>query len=229
MTRIWITFCAVVTLVFSNLAMADWFLSSDTKMMIEQAEAGDAMAQYKVGVAYDFGKGAPRDVVKAKKWYELAANQGHAEAQNSLGSIFQEEKRYEEALLWFERASSQGHVTATNNLAYLYDFGLGVQQDRRKGFEIYSKAADLGSALAMWNIANMYGDGQIGEKDLVNACIWAKWARKFSTSKEHHLQDHLDRVLPQIKRMLSAEQVNACNDQTEGWLPLALRGNIGGQ
>ena len=80
MTRIWITFCAVVTLVFSNLAMADWFLSSDTKMMIEQAEAGDAMAQYKVGVAYDFGKGAPRDVVKAKNgmsWLRIRDMQRH--------------------------------------------------------------------------------------------------------------------------------------------------------
>ncbi len=59
MTRIWITFCAVVTLVFSNLAMADWFLSSDTKMMIEQAEAGDAMAQYKVGLPMTSAKVRP--------------------------------------------------------------------------------------------------------------------------------------------------------------------------
>lgn len=215
--------CSAVLLAFSNLVAADWFLSAETKALIVKAEAGDTDAQLRVGAAYDSGRGAPRDGKQAMKWYRMAAERGNAEAQNSVGSGLQAEKRYEEALHWYEKASAQGHALATNNLAYLYDLGLGVKQDRRKGFELYSRAADLGWAEAMWNIANMYGAGQLGEKDMLNACVWAMRARKFSAPHERELQNHLSRVLPQLQRMLSAEQLASCNQQSEDWTPAVLR------
>lgn len=217
--------CSTLLLTFSNLAAADWFLSSETKALIVKAEAGDIDAQFRVGAAYDYGKGAPRDGNEAMKWYRMAAERGNAEAQNSVGSGLQEEKRYEEALSWYEKAAAQGHPLATNSLAYLYDLGLGVKQDRRKGFELYSRAADLGWAEAMWNIANMYGAGQLGEKDMVSACVWAMRARKFSTPQERQLQNLLNQVIPQFERTLSPEQLASCNQQSENWVPLALRNN----
>ncbi|PZO12165.1 MAG: hypothetical protein DCE87_15120 [Betaproteobacteria bacterium] len=213
--------CFIVLATFSNIAMADWFLSSETKALITKAEAGDTDAQFRVGVAYDFGKGAPRDGKEAMKWYRMAAENGNAEAQNSFGSGLQAEKRYAEALAWYEKASSRGHALATNNLAYLYDMGLGVKQDRLKGFELYAQAADLGSAEAMWNMANMHGSGQIGEKDMVAACVWSKRARKYAKPGERQLQTHLNRVIPQLEKMLSAEQLDSCNQQLENWSPVA--------
>jgi uncharacterized protein len=216
-----IKLCFIVLATFSNIAMADWFLSSETKALIAKAEAGDTDAQFRVGVAYDFGKGAPRDGKEAMKWYRMAAENGNAEAQNSFGSGLQAERRYAEALAWYEKASSQGHALATNNLAYLYDMGLGVKQDRLKGFELYAQAADLGSAEAMWNMANMYGSGQIGEKDMVAACVWSKRARKYAKPGERQLQSHLNRVIPQLEQMLSAEQLDSCKQQLENWSPVA--------
>ncbi|BET26678.1 Sel1 repeat-containing protein [Limnobacter thiooxidans] len=223
MNKVLISLFSIVLLAFSNVAAADWFLSSETKALIIKAEAGDVDAQLRVGAAYDFGKGAPRDGTEAMKWYRMAADRGNAEAQNSVGSTLQAEKRYEEALLWYEKASAQGHALATNNLAYLHDLGLGVKQDRRKGFELYSRAADLGWAEAMWNIANMYGAGQVGDKDMVSACVWAKRAQKFSSPQERQLQSHLSRVIPQLERMLSSEQLASCSEQSENWAPIALR------
>lgn len=216
-----IQLCFIVLATFSNIAMADWFLSTEIKALIVKAEAGDTDAQFRVGVAYDFGKGAPRDGNEAMKWYRMAAEKGNAEAQNSFGSGLQAEKRYAEALAWYEKASSQGHALAINNLAYLYDLGLGVKQDRRKGFELYSRAADLGSAESMWNMANMHGAGQLGEKDMVAACVWSKRARKYSKPGERQLQNHLNRVIPQLEQMLSAEQLDSCNQQSENWSPMA--------
>ena len=96
-----------------------------------------------------------------------------------MGSALQAEKRYEEARLWYEKAAAQNHPLAINSLGYLYDLGLGVPQDRRKGF--YSRAADMGEPEAMWNIANMYGAGQMGPKDMVMACIWTYRAHRFSS------------------------------------------------
>ncbi len=50
-----------------------------------RANAGDADAQFSLGVMYDVGRGVPQDDVEAVVWYRQAAEQGHASAQHSLG------------------------------------------------------------------------------------------------------------------------------------------------
>lgn len=211
--------CLAILVSFQNIAIADWFLSSETKALVAKADAGDINAQFSVGSAYDTGKGAPRSAENAMKYYLMAAERGHVEAQNSVGSGLQAEKRYSEALPWYERASAQGHALATNNLAYLYDLGLGVKQDRQKGFELYTRAADLGWAEAMWNIANIYGAGQLGKSDLVMACVWTVRARKFAAPTENQLIAHTARVMPQLERMLSPDQLVTCKQQGGSWSP----------
>ena len=47
------------------------------------AEAGDAAAQYNLGVIFDQGRGVPRDTAEALRWYQLAAAQGYAAAQTN--------------------------------------------------------------------------------------------------------------------------------------------------
>lgn len=200
-------------------SFADWFVSSETKTLITRADAGDAEAQFKVGVAYDFGQGAPRNTAEAIKWYTMAANGGHVEAQNSLGSALQAEKNFTEARSWYEKASAQGHAHATNNLAYLYDMGLGVSQDRQKGFELYTKAADLRWAEAMWNLANMYATGQVGNPDMVMACVWSMRAQKYAGPRDQRLSAHLSRVLPQLERSMPSADFASCREKAEAWSP----------
>lgn len=214
-----LAFIAALLLAVSSPANADWFLSSEVKALIVKAEAGDNDAQFHVGAAYDYGKGAPRDASESQKWYRMAAEGGNSEAQNSLGSALQAEKKYEDALPWYAKASAQGHALATNNLAYLYDLGLGVPQDRQTGFELYSKAADLGWAEAMWNIANMYGAGQLGPRDLVLACVWSSRAQRYAGLTEKKLLVYLARAVPQLERTLSPDQLASCHEQVVSWSP----------
>ena len=47
----------------------------------KKAQAGDAEAQFNLGVAYDDGYSVPENDVEAVKWYRKAAEQGHAIAQ----------------------------------------------------------------------------------------------------------------------------------------------------
>lgn len=211
-------------LLFANPASADWFLSSETKALIAKAEAGDAEAQFAVGGAYDSGKGAPHDEKEALKWYTMAAEHGHAEAQNSVGSMLQAYKRYAEARGWYEKAAAQGNAEATNSLAYLYDLGLGVPQNRQKGFEIYTRAADLGWAQAMWNIAVMYDAGQVGPRDPVKACTWARRASKHATPRDARMLRQIDNSLPHVEAELSAEQLETCRTQAAAWSPAGPRG-----
>lgn len=210
---------ATLLLLFSNLTFADWFTSAETKELITKADSGDVDAQFRVANAYDFAKGAPHSAEKAIKYYRMAAEQEHAEAQNSLGSMFQAEKNYADAKVWYERSAAQNHPLATNSLAYLYDLGLGVSQDRIKGFDLYSRAADLGWAEAMWNIANMYGAGQVGKVDMVMACVWAVRAQRFSGNQNPRLSAHLVHVLPQLGKTLSSEEWTTCQQQGNSWSP----------
>lgn len=120
-------------------------------------------------------------------------------------------------------AAAQHHALATNNLAYLYDLGLGVTQDRKRASELYLRAAELGWAEAMWNLANMYGAGQLGSQpDLLTACIWTLRAKRFALESEEQLAMRISRVVPLFESRLSSVQRASCEEQSESWSPPAL-------
>ena len=50
------------------------------------ADAGDARAQFNIGVMYDQGKGVDRDHLSAVGWWRKAAEQGFASAQHNLAN-----------------------------------------------------------------------------------------------------------------------------------------------
>src|SRR6266540_5745084 len=54
----------------------------------KKALAGDINSQFALGSNYDFGRGVKQSWKEAAHWYEMAANEGSALAQNSLGSMF---------------------------------------------------------------------------------------------------------------------------------------------
>jgi TPR repeat protein len=182
------------------------------------AEQGNAAAQNHVAD----GLYAAKNYTEAMKWYRRAAEQGNAEAQNNLADGLLAGKRYVESLPWYERASAQGNVMATSSLGYLYDLGLGVAQDRHKGFDLYRRAAELGWPQAMWNIANMYGAGQLGAVDIDAACVWTVRAQKFAAPSDQLLRQRISGVLPQLELGLPPDQFARCKREAEAWSP---RGN----
>ena len=70
-----------------------------------RAEAGDAEAQYDLGVMYASGEGVPQDYAEAVRWYRLAAEQGDAGAQSFLGAMYHDcigvPQDYAEAVRWY--------------------------------------------------------------------------------------------------------------------------------
>jgi len=77
------------------------------------AEAGNADAQYNLGVMYENGQGVPQDYKEAVKWYRLAAEQGHAKAQTNLGLMYEYGNGVLQdntmAHMWYNIASANGH------------------------------------------------------------------------------------------------------------------------
>ena len=54
----------------------------------KSAERGDAVAQYRLGLAYCLGRGVKKDYSEAVKWLRRSADQGHAKAQYYLGFCY---------------------------------------------------------------------------------------------------------------------------------------------
>jgi TPR repeat protein len=50
------------------------------KWFRKAAEQGDSEAQFKLGIAYYYGKGITEDKVETIKWYRKAADQGNKDA-----------------------------------------------------------------------------------------------------------------------------------------------------
>ena len=57
------------------------------KQYRNDAEEGDAEAQYMLGCCYQFGDGVIRNKVEAAKWFRKSAKQGYAQALELLEVI----------------------------------------------------------------------------------------------------------------------------------------------
>jgi uncharacterized protein len=73
---------------------------------------------------YDFGDGVPQNYEQAAAWYRKAAEQGLADAQNNLGSMYAKgqgvPQDYEQSIAWYRKAADQGLAAAQYNLGFRY-------------------------------------------------------------------------------------------------------------
>jgi TPR repeat protein len=117
------------------------------------AEAGDASAQYRLGLRYSAGNGTPQDSLHAKEWVEKAAMQGHAGAQLQLGTLYLEGNGAPQiaqmGLVWFSRAAEQEDSLAFAKVGGIYAQGRGVLQDFIQAHMWYN----LGAAHGDWKAA----------------------------------------------------------------------------
>jgi TPR repeat protein len=114
-------------------------------MLKPLADAGDADAQYAVGLMYRRGQGVPQDYATAMTWYRKAAEQGHVKAQTGLGASYRKghgvEQNDQLALKWTRLGAEQGNADAQRGLGSIYAAGLGVTQDNVTALMWYSIAA----------------------------------------------------------------------------------------
>jgi TPR repeat protein len=119
---------------------------------LPRANAGEAYAQYNLGVLYKRGEGVTQDFAQAAAWYRRAADQGDASAQNSLGLLYEDgegvAQDYAQAASWYRRAADQADADAQYNLGVLYMDGTGVPKDLVEAFVLLDRSA------ALYEVAN---------------------------------------------------------------------------
>lgn len=105
----------------------------------ELANNGDVGAIYELGKRYFYGNGVGVDFVKAKGYFELAAERGSQGSNYYLGKIFYNgngvSTNHLKAKEYFEKSSKADNVFSTYYLGKLYYWGDGVEKDYNKANE----------------------------------------------------------------------------------------------
>ena len=127
--------------------------------MKQKAEAGDAEAQYALGVAYCRGNGVGRDLHEAVRWYEKSAEQGNDKAQCNLGI-----HRYKgeggkrdlaQAVKWLLQSAERGNAKAQLWLGRCCYKGEGLPQSDQEAVKWWKKSADQGNVEAAMYLQGM--------------------------------------------------------------------------
>ena len=151
------------------------------------AEKGAPTAQVKLGERYAAGRGVRKDYDTARRWYEKAAAQGHANGFRALGVLYEMgrgvKKNPARAAELYRRAADLGLARAQVNLGYLYEHGLGVKQDHRRALAWYKRAATQGYPRGQIYLGMLYEQGKGVKRDYGRARALYRKAAKSNYSR----------------------------------------------
>ena len=121
----------------------------------EQAEAGDAGAQFLLGYALENGVEVEARPDEARAWYQAAAEQGHVRAQIRLALMLAEgrggARDVAGARSWLDKAATAGNVDAMSLLGFLLVAEEPV--DLNAAYRWFRLASEAGDAAAAGNLA----------------------------------------------------------------------------
>lgn len=110
-----------------------------------KAGAGDAEAQYRLGMACLRGDGRDADEAAGVRWLKSAAAQNHQPAEVQLGRMYREgnglEKNYISAIRLLKKAAEAGSSEAQIELGMMYYAGKGVYKDAVTAYVFLSLAS----------------------------------------------------------------------------------------
>lgn len=156
------------------MRLLDLFKSREHRANLKRARQGDAEAQFWLGQH-------TRKCREAFRWYRLAADQGHVQAQHFVGQAYQHGfgVPYDpaRAIEEYRISAEQGYEPSQFELGWIYshsEFFLkedysGVPLDYAEAAKWYRLAMEQGNLAAQCNLAGMYRDGEGVPQDRAEA------------------------------------------------------------
>jgi TPR repeat protein len=148
----------------------------------QDAERGDAKAQYALGVLYVEGRCVTHDFNEAAKLFSKAAEHGECHAQYNIAHMYHNglgvQQNSLEAAKYYRRAADQGNDDAQYSLALLYERGDGIQKNDEEAVKWYMRSANQGHPNAQNNLAWHYFMGQGVPMDNTTADKWFLLAKR---------------------------------------------------
>lgn len=148
--------CILALLTWSSLVLAQGDAAQSTyeredyeravQLNAPRAAAGDADAQYRMGMMARFGWGMDKDAAAAVKWFSAAAKQNQAQAQAELGTMYRLGRGVpedtKEAARLLTAAAMQGVGIAQLSIGRMYRDGIGVNRDLVEAYAWFSAAGE---------------------------------------------------------------------------------------
>lgn len=175
-----------------------------------KAEAGDASAQFDLGVMYADGNGVPKDNGEALKWYRLSAENGYALGQAAVGFMYDAGRGVRadpsEAAKWYGLAAAQGDAGAQRNLGVMYSAGRGVAKDDAEAARLFGLSAAKGDSLAQLNLGISYANGLGVTRDYPESI---KWLRLAAANGDATTRSRAQKTLATVEERQHAAQQSA--------------------
>ena len=139
---------------------------------------------------YSYGIGTDINRTMAFQFYKITAENGHRDAQVSLGLSYEggdgTEKNIKEAIYWYQKAAKNGNEFAQYNLDRCYMLGNGINKDLIKAFKYYKISAKKKYSLGY----NLYGIGTNNyNKNALELCTTE--AKKEHNTAQNYLNDNI--------------------------------------
>lgn len=133
--------------------------AAEIERLKPDAAAGDAAAQYRIAILYADSK----DLAKAARYYKLAADQGHHEAQARLAMLVCNglgvPKNGDDCIRLYKLAADGGITPAQVNLAARYLMGDGTPTNHHEAARLAKLAADKGDPTGQLLLGICYETG----------------------------------------------------------------------
>lgn len=179
------------------------------------ANFGDPRSQYGMGLILWRGRGVPKDVSKAKVWFEKAASKKHPAAHTAIGNLFirgegvpmDRRKAYE----WYRRAALLGDPSGQFNLGMRYMRGEFVSKDEAEGARWIKLSAEQGGAYQQGILGAFYRLGRGVPTDKVRAYKWF-----MISATRGNLQSIAD--IQSIKHEMTQKEISAAQKLAEEWV-----------
>jgi hypothetical protein len=112
------------------------------------ADLGESDRQNEYGECFEDGKGVPKDLGEAAKYYKMSADEGNAAAQYSYGVCLENGKgvlqNLTEAAEYYKMAADQGHDIGQYCFGLCLENGKGVSQNLSEAAKYYKMSMDQG-------------------------------------------------------------------------------------
>jgi TPR repeat protein len=141
-------------------------------MGLPLARAGSVHAQLCLGYLYHTGKGVPKDLDEAERWYRQAFVDSKSPiAAYALARLYDHKNDLQQSHNCLEAAASEGYPAAMYTLGRCYSLGRGVPRDVKKGWDYTERAAREGHVWARRRVALEMLQGHRGFRQIPLALL----------------------------------------------------------
>lgn len=160
----------------SNIEELEDSISID--QLILNAKAGDAEAQYNLGICYETGDCIEQDIKQALYWYQKSAEQDFALAKYALSKMYAEgngvEKDLAKAMPMMLEAANAGVNAAIYGMGMAYQYGRYVETNLSEAMKWYQLGTEKGDSACQCNLGALY----VRDDDNYDIDLALKWITK---------------------------------------------------